>query len=580
MVFAALGSGTQVYATDVNNFVISNYTVDMRLGMDDERRSTLKTTETITAEFPDYDQNRGLERAIPKSYDGHSTNLEIVSVRDQNDQSRMYTTYDDSNGNLIVRMADMSKYVYGTQVYKLTYTQRDVTQLFGNTTAVDEFYWDINGTDWRVPIENLSASVHFAPDVASEFNGQSICYQGFEGSTDQCELQQKDASFSTTVQNLSPGQNVTVAFGFKPNTFSPYQKTLWEQLVYWWWIVQLVTLIIAAGLSIWLIRKYQKQSNREDEMGPIAPEYLPPAHASLTVSAQITDEKRGSVMTAQLLDLAVRHYVKIYETKEKKWYRSGEYEVEVTRDATELKPEVQELLNDMFGHTPVVGEKLNLKKLQNNTAYYRRTQDNDKQLKSLVEGRYNLRTVDVQGRAEFRRIAGIVMLVAVLSLLSIPLFITSLLAFVFSFTLTPLTDTGLELRRYLKGLKLYISVAEEKRLEMLQSPTGAQKVSTIVNTTAGQKSLIKLYERVLPYAVLFGQEKEWTRQLGVYYEQIQAQPGWYSGHSAFNAAVFSSAISGLGQATSYANSSSSSSGGSTGGGSSGGGGGGGGGGGV
>ncbi|RYF29034.1 MAG: hypothetical protein EOO17_03070 [Chloroflexi bacterium] len=92
---------------------------------------------------------------------------------------------------------------------------------------------------------------------------------------------------------------------------------------------------------------------------------------------------------------------------------------------------------------------------------------------------------------------------------------------------------------------------------------------------------MKLYERVLPYAILFGQEKEWGDQMGRYYESIGSQPEWYSGannSSLFNAAVLSSAISNFNTAASYTSASSSSTGGSAGGGSSGGGGGGGGGG--
>lgn len=91
---------------------------------------------------------------------------------------------------------------------------------------------------------------------------------------------------------------------------------------------------------------------------------------------------------------------------------------------------------------------------------------------------------------------------------------------------------------------------------------------------------MKLYERVLPYAMLFGQEAEWNKQLGAYYEYINSQPDWYQGNStAFNAAIFVGAMSSFSTSTTtYTISSSSSSSGSSGGGSSGGGGGGGGGG--
>ena len=76
----------------VNNFVISDYKIDYRLGKNNDGRSTLRTLETITAEFPSYDQNHGIERAIPRHFDGHSTGLRIESVTDQNNDPLTYTT--------------------------------------------------------------------------------------------------------------------------------------------------------------------------------------------------------------------------------------------------------------------------------------------------------------------------------------------------------------------------------------------------------------------------------------------------------------------------------------------------------
>ena len=98
------------------------------------------------------------------------------------------------------------------------------------------------------------------------------------------------------------------------------------------------------------------------------------------------------------------------------------------------------------------------------------------------------------------------------------------------------------------------------------------------DASGDEKKLIKLYERVLPYAVLFGQEKEWSKQIGHYYEQAGEQPDWYSGAGAFSAIAFASGMSSLDTAASNASGYSSSSGGSSGGGFAGGGGGGGGGG--
>jgi uncharacterized membrane protein YgcG len=136
----------------------------------------------------------------------------------------------------------------------------------------------------------------------------------------------------------------------------------------------------------------------------------------------------------------------------------------------------------------------------------------------------------------------------------------------------PLTAEGAEVRDHLLGLKQFIEWAEADRIRMLQSPQGAERVPVDVTDP---RVKLKLYEKLLPYAVVFGQEKQWANELAVLYGEGNA-PAWYLGSSGFNAGAFSSGISHL----SASASSSSSSGGSSGGGSAGGGGGGGGGGGV
>ena len=567
-----------VFAVDANNFVISDYGIDAKLSTDGEGRSVLTTVETITVEFPEYDQNHGIERAIPKQYDGHTTSVKVASVTDERGGALEYTLYDDDNGNLVVRVGDANTYVRGTQVYQLTYTQRDITKYFANTND-DELYLDTNGVDWRVPIQKLSTRVTIDDALLSEQTGQTACYWGYEGSSDICQVTQDGAVVANETVGLQPGQNVTIVIGFKPQTFTPYQPTLWEQIVQWWSFAQLVTLLPAVGVLVWLSMSYHRALDRRNELHPVAPEYLPPSDTSVTTSARIRHALSTKTMTAQLLDLAVRHYIRLYETRAKALFRAAEYEVEVVKDVSTLLPEELELLHDMFGNTPTVGSKLNLKKLRKPTyKFYERLSDNDRKIDGRIEGEYGLRNVDTSVRARFLRYARVLSICGVVLIGSIPLLVTSLVALIMAYALRPLTDEGLALSRYLEGLAMYIGVAEKERIAMLQSPEGAEKITSVAKGT-DQKSLIKLYERVLPYAVLFGQEKQWTKQLGTYYEQVNAQPDWYSGQAGvFNALTFSSAMAHIGQTVSYATSSNSNSGGVGGGGFSGGGGGGGGGG--
>jgi uncharacterized membrane protein YgcG len=197
--------------------------------------------------------------------------------------------------------------------------------------------------------------------------------------------------------------------------------------------------------------------------------------------------------------------------------------------------------------------------------------DNTSKFTKDIADTYALRARDEAARAWFKRSSGILAVIALVTLSPIVL-IAAIICLIMAFTIKPLTDRGVALVRYLRGLQMYIKTAETDRLRMLQSPEGAQNIGMSVDPQ-DTRQLIKLYEAVLPYAILFGEEKEWNKVLGKYYQTVNENPMWFAGtYGAFNAAAFSTALSSFNTAT-Y-----SSSGGSSGGGSSGGGGGGGGGG--
>ncbi|MEV8338568.1 hypothetical protein [Leucobacter sp. NPDC077196] len=93
------------------------------------------------------------------------------------------------------------------------------------------------------------------------------------------------------------------------------------------------------------------------------------------------------------------------------------------------------------------------------------------------------------------------------------------------------TDAGRERRRHLAGLRDYMKLAEQDRIRFLQSPEGALRSPTGELTPTGrimglapaahaanpaaQSGLdrIILDEKLLPYAILFRQERRWHREL-------------------------------------------------------------------
>ncbi len=556
-----------VHAVDTNNFTISSYTVDMALGRDSDKRSTLAVKETIVAEFPSYDQNHGLERVFVQEYDGHSLGLTVTSVTDESGTALEHSLQDG-----VMRIGSADTYVRGSKTYVIEYTMRDVTKYFSDT-GLDEFYWDVIGVNWQVPITIAQVRLVLDTELQSARSGTQSCYRGVQDETAQCELLEIPDGYTAQAEGLLPGEAVTVAVGFAPGTFAAYQQSLIEKLVGLWMVAQMIAMPLGLVFVGWFFVRWNSRMNRKKEIGTIIPEYIPPSIASVTTAARVAGYAT-SVMAAQMLDFAVRHYIKIYEVKEKTIFSPAQYEIEIVKDITDLRQEEQELLKDTFGALPSVGSRMNLKELQNNPSYFERTLNNDADLEKLIQGEYGFREPDSGAKAWSRRVSGVALAVGVL-LLSPFWFVAALIVFAMSFVPWRLTEAGLGLKRYLEGLKLYIGVAETDRINMLQSPDAAEKTGG--GTDSAQ--LVKLYERVLPYAVLFGQEKQWNKQLGKYYETANTSPDWYAGRSTlFNAAVFSSAMSSFSQANNYTSSSSSSSGGSGGGGSAGGGGGGGGGG--
>ena len=80
------------------------------------------------------------------------------------------------------------------------------------------------------------------------------------------------------------------------------------------------------------------------------------------------------------------------------------------------------------------------------------------------------------------------------------------------------TDAGINAKLYLIGLKKYMNLAEKERIELLQSVDGAD---------VSNNGIVKLYEKLLPYAIIFRLERSWIEELKKYYEIANISgPDW------------------------------------------------------
>ena len=94
------------------------------------------------------------------------------------------------------------------------------------------------------------------------------------------------------------------------------------------------------------------------------------------------------------------------------------------------------------------------------------------------------------------------------------------------------TIDGIKASKYLDGLKEYMKLAETDRLKFLQSVNGAD---------TSHDGIVKLYEKLLPYAIIFGIEDSWMSELNKYYQfDDVANPDWVTAGVILSASDFHS----------------------------------------
>lgn len=554
----------------VEDFNFSSYDADFYLSKDSSGHSVMKVVERYTAEFNNLNQNKGIVKAIPADFDGHSVSFHLISLT-RNGQSEPIFEQKKSGGYEIVSTGT-NEYVNGTQKYIFTYTLSDVTKVYGDN---QELFWDTNGTGSVQSFDSVTARVHLDDSVISDFTGETQCYQGPANSNEKCDSKVVDdvATFNST-RALGAHENLTMSVVFKSGTFADYSATIADFIP-----LILIGLAVIAFIIIIIIKFIYGRNN--PGKGTIVPEYLPPKNTSVLMSAEIFDKPKNSV-TAQIIDFAVRHKIRIEETEKDAFIgKTKEYSAELL-SVEGLNLDELGLIYALFG-----GEKIGAKYIfkKDDVAMGIKT-------RAIVEStKKESKKIGYRVKQTPISVAYLLVILVMFTLVGFAIYISlngpNAIAAFFGFVLiglfavlffplklgniNPLTANGRELFDYLKGLKMYIKLAEKERLRVLQSIEGADRKQI---NTGDNAEMVVLYERVLPYAVLFGQEKSWLKHLGAFYENNQMRPDWYSGMGTFNAVAFASSV---GSFSSFAGSNSfSSTGGAGGGGFSGGGGGGGG----
>lgn len=556
---------------DVNDFEFESFDATYKLSVTGDGLSVLQVRETLIPLFPERDQNRGLFRYIPDHYEGARLNTEVYSLVDETGSPRPLETYIDGDFVVVDTAVPEGTYLRGKQTFVLKYSQSNVLREFGED-GIWEFYWDVNGTGWQQRFQTVTASVEIDASLSQDLlTDRTYCYFGQYGSEQKCtiSLEQHGAGYVVRAQteNLGPGETLTIALGF--STDSVILEEQFELAPG----ISIPSLILFALLMILVLPNAiifrAKHLRHEGPIRQSKPEYLPPKNLELEMAALLL-RRPGAIMTGKLLQLAVEKKVRLIEYEKEKWG--------VKLERSDLPRADAVFLAATLGNFPRVGNVMPLPTSPSDLgpSFSDYTKESAARFRELY-----LRTISTKSRVlPILSAVGISLALFTLGFLGLSLFrppdptgtlltfpaviVTAIVGFLIS--KKPLNLAGSENLRKLSGLKVYLKLAEEERLAVLQSPEGAIR--------RGDERYIVLHERLLPWALLLGVADQWAKELDVISPAVAGTGIMDSkshGSLAESFSSFSSSVSG-------SMGSSSSAGGSGGGGSAGGGGGGGGGG--
>jgi len=512
--------------------------------------ATFFVTETITGNF--LEERHGLFRNIPRFYNTykviHKTMpIEVLSV-EKNGVAEPYENI-ASGAYLTIKIGDPNKTFSGPFVYVIKY-QVSRALLYLEDGRVD-WYWNVAEDEWDAPVEKVTSKV-VLPDGSSNISTE--CWGGSSTITGSCQISSTDNVVTSNSENL-----LTVAIKFKPPVgfYFPTQEDSLKILLKdnWDWFFLILPLMAFFILyTIWF-----KKGRDPKGRGTIIAEYEPPDNlAPFETSSLYYSGLKDSAVTATMIDLAVRGYLKIEEQSgEVRWFKSLKYKLIKLKEAdAKLQDFEKVLLEKVFAD----GSEQILASCR--TELFEARIDMDKIVwQSLIKKGYvpcdpdNVRMWYLGFGGGFLVLALTVgFLLAMTSeryFVPISLVLVAVNLFFFGAIMARRTEKGALTQERIKGFKLFLETAEKYRIQW-QEKEG-------------------IFEKLLPYAIVFGVADKWIK---TFEGLMRESPTWYVGAStSFNFATFSSSMNSFVQSSTSLSSPSSSGGGSAGGGGGGGGGG-------
>jgi len=229
-------------------------------------------------------------------------------------------------------------------------------------------------------------------------------------------------------------------------------------------------------------------------------------------------------ITSTIVDLAVRGYLEIHEEKRKKFLVIGGGKTYRFKKIKKLDQDLLEYEKKLIGHLFQGKDEVRLDDLKDK--FYTHIKDINNALYEEVvdKKRFFPRRPDHTRWIYIGIGMGLFMLAGFLGFLVWPLvlMIHGVIIFAFAWAMPKKTKEGVLALEKSKGFKLFLSKTETEKMKLIDHP--------------------RWFEEYLPYAMIYGVEKQWAKKFESIYRE---PPNWYHGYAAgvFSSTAFASDFS-------------------------------------
>lgn len=463
---------------------------------------------TLPAKVPRDTREQNVRRETP---------VRLVSITDEAGNPYHYSTTHEGD-TVTWKIGDPDRTISGVNNYQIRYIIENAVW----PRSDGQYQLDLNivGQFWQLPIDHSSVRV-VLPNSLPADTSLSVTTGGF-GSTTPAEAtvtrpsgQEIKIDYGTTLQ---PEEGLTLSFRSGPGSFSPANPyyTAWERYGALVWLVW----PLLAGFFLWRIWFKHGRDARVNKAHMV--QYEPPADLLPLELYQLQHNGQiaGQAVTATIIGLAVKGFIKIEQT-EKKILGLGSKETLLTLVKTPTDPALsgveQEVMRALFPGGSA-GDQRHLSDLKNK--FYQSLPDITQAGKSrLIE-----KGLFEDGSPKLYVWLGVAVVVLAVSFAALgvmgllawlaPLTAGAVLIAVILFLiLMPRrTAAGAEIEWQLRGFQDFLKTAEQHRLKFSEQEN--------------------LFEKYLPYAAAFGLVTQWVSAMRkIYGEEHFARyhPAWYVG---------------------------------------------------